>query len=132
VDIDADRAAGLARSLAGQFGAGRVSVGSPAEQSLLLAAADGVINATPIGMAHHPGSPVAVADLRADLWVADLVYRPADTALLAAARAAGAPTLPGVPMSVYQAVAAFELFTGLAADPGAMLADSAELLRTGG
>jgi shikimate dehydrogenase len=82
-------------------------------------------------MNHHPGSPVAPADLRPDLWVADLVYRPADTALLQAARATGAATLPGATMSVHQAVAAFQLFTGSPADPGAMLADSAELLRAG-
>ncbi|WP_328475874.1 shikimate dehydrogenase [Actinoplanes sp. NBC_00393] len=131
VDLDAGRVAALVRALAGQFGADRVSAGTPAGQSALLAAADGVINATPVGMAHHPGLPVAAADLRADLWVADLVYRPADTALLQAARAVGAATLPGAPMSVYQAVAAFELFTGVPADPGAMLADSASLLRAG-
>jgi shikimate dehydrogenase len=126
VDVDADRAT----ALADRFGP-RVTTGRPPELSDLLAGADGVINATPVGMHHHPGSPVAAADLRPGLWVADLVYRPADTALLQAARATGAATLPGVPMSVYQAVAAFQLFTGLSADPGAMLADSAELLRAG-
>jgi shikimate dehydrogenase len=127
VDVDRRRALTLADRLGP-----RVSVASPAGVSDLLATADGVINATPVGMDHHPGSPVATADLRAGMWVADLVYRPADTALLRAARGVGAPTLPGVPMSVYQAVAAFELFTGRPADPGAMSADSAELLRTGG
>ncbi|GGN12278.1 shikimate dehydrogenase [Actinoplanes campanulatus] len=131
VDLDPDRAAALARTLTGRFGAGRVTTGAPADQSDLLATADGVINATPTGMAHHPGSPVAATDLRPELWVADLVYRPADTALLQAARAVGAPTLPGAPMSVHQAVAAFALFTGRPADPAAMLAHSAELLRLG-
>jgi shikimate dehydrogenase len=131
VDLDQDRAAGLARTLSGRFGTGRVGTGTPDGQSDLLATADGVINATPTGMAHHPGSPVAPTDLRPGLWVADLVYRPADTALLRAARATGAETLPGAAMSVHQAVAAFQLFTGRAADPGAMLAHSAELLRTG-
>jgi shikimate dehydrogenase len=128
VDVDESRAA----ELAARLGAGRVSTGTPSSLSALLAGADGVINATPVGMDHHPGSPVAATDLRPDLWVADLVYRPADTALLQAARAVGAATLPGVPMSVYQAVAAFHLFTGVSADPAAMLADSAELLRTVG
>ncbi|GIE29684.1 shikimate dehydrogenase (NADP(+)) [Actinoplanes italicus] len=132
VDVDPDRADILTRTLAARFGSARVTTGVPGEQSDLLAGADGVINATPTGMAHHPGTPVDPADLRPGLWVADLVYRPADTELLKAARAAGAPTLPGAPMSVHQAVAAFELFTGVPADPGAMLADSAELLRTGG
>ena len=131
VDLDGARATGLAEALAGEFGAERVSVGAPDELAGLLAKAEGVINATPVGMAHHPGSPIAAADLRADLWVADLVYRPSDTALLQAARAAGAATLPGTGMSAYQAVAAFEHFTGVPADADAMLADSAELLRSG-
>jgi shikimate dehydrogenase len=131
VDLDGARAAGLAATLAGEFGATRVSAGSPGELTGLLANASGVINATPIGMSHHPGSPVPASDLRPDLWVADIVYLPSDTALLRAARAAGAATLPGTGMSVYQAVAAFEHFTGVPADADAMLADSAELLRTG-
>jgi shikimate dehydrogenase len=131
VDLDGAKATGLAATLAGEFGAMRVSTGSPGELTGLLAKASGVINATPIGMAHHPGSPVPVSDLRPDLWVADIVYLPSDTALLQAARAAGAATLPGTGMSAYQAVAAFEHFTGLPADADAMLADSAELLRTG-
>jgi shikimate dehydrogenase len=131
VDLDAAKAAGLAEALAGEFGAGRVSTGTPGELTGLLARAEGVINATPIGMAHHPGCPVPASDLRKDLWVADIVYLPSDTALLRAARAVGAATLPGTGMSAYQAVAAFECFTGLKADADAMLADSAELLRTG-
>ena len=56
----------------------------------LLAGAQGLINTTPIGMAHHPGSPIPDSQLRSDLWVADVVYRPIDTALLQAARAVGA------------------------------------------
>jgi shikimate dehydrogenase len=101
------------------------------ELPAVLAKADGVVNTTPVGMARHPGSPVAEADLRADLWVADIVYRPAETPLVRAARAVGAPTLSGVGMSVFQAVAAFEVFTGRAADAEAMLAHAAELLRSG-
>ena len=79
-------------------------------------------------MSHHPGSPVPESDLRADLWVADVVYRPTDTALLMAAERVGARTLNGGGMNVFQAVAAFEYFTGVTADVDAMLADSAELL----
>jgi shikimate dehydrogenase len=131
VDIDTTRARRLAGLLAGEFGDDRIAVGAPAELSALLAGADGLINTTPMGMAHHPGSPAPVDVLRPDLWVADIVYRPTDTALLRAARVAGARTLPGTGMSVYQAVAAFEHFTGVPADPEAMLADSEELLRNG-
>jgi shikimate dehydrogenase len=131
VDTDGTRAGRLAGILTKQFGADRITVSSHERLSGVLAEADGVVNATPIGMAHHPGSPIAQSDLRADLWVADIVYRPADTALLRAARALGAPTLHGGGMNAYQATAAFELFTGRPADAGAMLAHSAELFDSG-
>jgi shikimate dehydrogenase len=130
VDVDGAKATRLAGVLAAEFGPERISVGTPGDLAALLANATGVINTTPVGMAHHPGSPIAAAHLRSDMWVADIVYRPADTALLQAARAAGAATLPGGGMSAYQAIAAFEHFTGVPADAAAMLADSAELLRS--
>jgi shikimate dehydrogenase len=131
IDLDGARVTRLADVLAAEFGADRVVVGAPDDLSAVLAKADGVVNATPVGMAHHPGSPVPHTDLRKDLWVADIVYRPVDTALLRAARAIGAPTLHGGGMNAYQAVAAFELFTGRPADPEAMIAHSAELVRSG-
>jgi shikimate dehydrogenase len=128
VDADVTRAGRLASTLAKEFGADRITASTRESLSGLLAKANGVVNATPVGMAHHPGSPVPEADLRADMWVADIVYRPVDTTLLRAARAIGAPTLHGGSMSVYQATAAFELFTGRPADTEAMLAHSDELL----
>lgn len=131
VDIDRERATRLTAVLGAEFGADRIVVCAVEELSTVLATADGVVNTTPVGMARHPGSPVAVTDLRKDLWVADIVYRPAETALVRAAGAVGAQTLSGVGMSVFQAVAAFEVFTGRPADAEAMLAHSAELLRSG-
>jgi shikimate dehydrogenase len=128
VDLDVRKAEHLAHALGREFGSDRVSVGAPEDLTGLLAAAEGVINTTPVGMAHHPGSPIPVADLRPDLWVADIVYRPTDTDLLRAARAAGAPTLNGMGMATFQAAAAFEYFTGATANVDAMLADSAELI----
>lgn len=130
LDVDRVRATRLAGLLGAEFGGDRISAGEAHDLPAVLAKADGVVNATPLGMEHHPGSPVPGSALRPDLWVADIVYRPADTELLRAARAVGAPTLPGVGMSVYQAVAAFEIFTGRPADADAMLAHSDELLRS--
>ena len=66
--------------------------------------------------------------LRRDLWLADIVYRPLDTALLRAAREAGCPVLSGAGMAVHQAADAFELITGRPADRGAMLRDFDELV----
>ena len=58
--------------------------------------ADGLVNATPVGMAKYPGHAArSGARSERDLWVADIVYFPAETALLRAAAAAGCQTLPG-------------------------------------
>ena len=131
LDVDVTRANQLADTLASEFGRGRIGVSPVDDLSVALAKANGLVNATPMGMAHQPGSPVLDADLRSDMWVADIVYRPVDTALLRAARAVGAPTLHGGGMNVYQAVGAFELFTGRPADAAAMLVHSTFLLESG-
>ena len=55
-------------------------------------------------------------------WVADIVYFPPETELLRRARALGCRTLAGTGMAVFQAVRAFELFTGIAPDRDAMAA----------
>jgi shikimate dehydrogenase len=78
--------------------------------------ADGVVNATPMGMAAHPGSAVPSDLLRSDLWIADIVYFPLETQFLHAARLAGCRTLDGGGMAVFQAARAFEIFTGRKAD----------------
>ncbi|MDQ3574637.1 MAG: shikimate dehydrogenase [Actinomycetota bacterium] len=75
--------------------------------------ADLVVNATPIGMAGHPaGPPVDPALLSRGQVVIDLVYHPAVTPLLAAARERGAVAAGGLGMLVHQAAHAFRLWTG--------------------
>ena len=116
VDIDATRAIRLAANLNTHFGAGR----AVASTASAITSADGLVNATPVGMAIHPGMPVARESLRSDLWVADIVYFPLETELLRAARALGCRTLAGGGMAVLQAAAAFRLFTGRTADVARM------------
>jgi shikimate dehydrogenase len=82
--------------------------------------ADGLVNATPVGMSKHPGLPIDPALLESRHWVADVVYFPLETELIRRARALGCPVLSGGGMAVYQAVRAFELFTGRKADVEAM------------
>lgn len=113
-DVDAQRAQRLAGRLAALFGAGRVVVAADAAGP--VAEADGVINATPVGMAGHPGLPIPAALLRPALWVAEIIYVPLETALLRRARGLGCRTMDGGGMAVFQAVEAFRLFTGRAAD----------------
>lgn len=117
-DLDPARGGALIARCAALFGDERVSIGTDLEAS--LASADGLIHATPTGMYGHPGIALAPALLRCDLWVAEVVYFPLETALLRAARAAGCPTLDGSGMAVHQAVEAFRLFSRLEPDPERM------------
>jgi shikimate dehydrogenase len=75
-----------------------------------------LIHATPTGMDKFPGTPLPETLLRRELWVAEIVYFPLDTALLRAARTRGCATVDGGTMAVGQAIGAFELFAGLKAD----------------
>ncbi|WP_328672545.1 shikimate dehydrogenase [Streptomyces sp. NBC_00328] len=132
VDAVPDRAASLAAALNGHFGEGRAAASVPDTLAPLLAGADGVVHATPTGMAAHPGLPFPAALLRPGLWVAEVVYRPLETELLRTARTAGCATLDGGGMAAFQAADAFRLFTGREPDTARMLADIAELAGAAG
>ena len=88
--------------------------------SVLLPGSDGVVHCTPTGMAEHPGLPFDAALLHPGLWVADIVYRPLNTALLNAARQVGCRTIDGGHMAVHQATTAFQLITGITPDADRM------------
>ncbi len=118
VDIDAARAKTLAATLNAQFGAGRAVAGDVRA----IDTADGVVNATPVGMTKHPGLPIPRQSLRRELWVADVVYFPLETELLRVARTLGCRTMSGGGMAVFQAAEAFRLFTGRNADVARMIA----------
>lgn len=133
LDADESRAAGLASSLAPAFRGHHIEHAPLAGLPGALAGADGLVHATPTGMAAYPGIAVPVEALRPGLWVADIVYRPLETELVRAARKAGCPTLDGGMMAVFQAADAFRLFTGTEPDADRMLADFERLtaLETG-
>ncbi len=114
VDADVRRAESLATKLGAHFAERRIKAVTDLRRA--VSKADGVLNATPMGMAAHPGSAVPSDLLRSDLWVADIVYFPMETELLRAARAMGCRTLDGGGMVVLQAARAFEIFTGRKAD----------------
>ncbi len=118
VDRDHGRAEALARRVAGNH-PGR-SVASAADLASAVKRADGLIHATPVGMAAHPGLAFDPSLLRPEMWVVEIVYFPLETELLRAARARGCRTLDGGGMMVWQAVGAFEQFTGIRPDAGRM------------
>jgi shikimate dehydrogenase len=118
VDVEEKRARTLADQMGARHGANRLAVTSDGRAA--VSHADGVVNATPIGMAHHPGTPFPPDWLKPRQWLMDVIYIPAETELLAAARAIGCRVMNGGGMAVFQAVRAFELFTGQPADAARM------------
>ncbi len=114
-DRDAAKAAALAKALALHGGA-RPCGG--AEQA--LDGAHGLVNATAVGMSPNRDAPAPISLLRRDLWVADAVYQPLWTPLLAAARELGAKVMTGRELALDQALDAFELFTGRHASASVM------------
>ena len=119
------RAEHLAAELNARFGEGHAfAVKDPADS---LPFADGLIHATPMGMPAHPGMPVKADLLEQRHWVADIVYMPLVTELLATAAQKGCRTLPGGGMTVFQAVGAFRLFCGREPDAERMTAHFTEI-----
>jgi len=82
----------------------------------VLAQADILVNATSVGMSPNSSeTPVSPDLLRPSLTVFDIVYNPIKTRLLREAEAAGAKTISGIDMLVWQGALAFELWTGVKA-----------------
>ena len=124
-DPDSARASGLAESMGRHFPDATVEPGHDLEQT--TAGASGLIHATPTGMAKYPGLPLPAHLLQPALWVAEIVYFPLNTELLQTARRIGCRVLDGGGMAVFQAVKAFELFTGIEPDAGRMQRHFADL-----
>jgi shikimate dehydrogenase len=106
-DVDAPRAAALARELGGQS----LAPGKEGDCPATI-----LINATPVGMAPQVDDiPISPDLLERFSLVMDIVYRPLQTRLLKEAAARGAATIDGLKMLLHQATAQFELWTGQAA-----------------
>ena len=127
VDIDPAKAQRVADALSIRFVEGRVRASR--DVVAVMSDADGLVNTTPIGMDEYPGTPLPVATLRSDLWVAEIIYFPPETALLRAARSLGCRTVDGGGMAIFQGTEAFRLFTGIPPDPDVFLATFASLGR---
>ncbi len=99
--------------LAGRAGA-VVPAATPGATASAVARADLIVNATPVGMAPSDGLPFDLdpAGLSADSFVVDLIYAPASTALLSAARQRGATTANGLGMLIHQAARQVAIWTG--------------------
>jgi shikimate dehydrogenase len=100
-----------ARALAGQFGADVHPVAWDAIRDLMPRAGL-LVNTTSLGTHGQPVLDIDVGLLPSHAVVADLVYVPLETPLLAAARARGLKTADGLGMLLHQAVRGFELWFG--------------------
>jgi shikimate dehydrogenase len=104
---------------------------APVVSHAQAAAADAavVVNATPVGMGDTARDvPVPVEVLHRGQVVADLVYHPLETALLAGARERGAAVVDGLGMLVHQAALQVERWTGEVAPVAVMRAAAAGAL----
>ncbi len=113
-DPDPDKLLTLVSGLQSVFGPERAIAGVDLDAATRIA--DGIVNATPIGMAKQPGIPLPARLIDARHWVADIVYFPLETELLHEARGRGCKVLDGSGMAIHQAAEALEIFTGLQAD----------------
>jgi shikimate dehydrogenase len=129
VDSDSARAVALAGELNKHYGGVRASGRSDAAAA--LQGATGLVHATPTGMDKLPGLPLPAQLLRRELFVAEIVYFPLETALLKAARSLGCRVVDGGTMAVGQAIGAFEHFTGRKADPARVDAHFRRLIAAG-
>ena len=118
--MSAERAQELAQVLSAQYGATAAQATTITPE--LVPQIDGIVNATPVGMAKLPGTPFPLDLIESRLWVVDIIYFPIETELLKAARLKGCRVASGAGMAVFQAVAAFELITGLRPDSEALKA----------
>ena len=118
VNRTADKAAQLAAEVAARFPAVHIIQRLPHDP------VDLVLNATSLGLKAGDPSPLAEDWLKSHrpLRVYDMIYRPAETALLRAARTAGCQTANGLGMLLYQGAAALELWSGRTAPAAIMRA----------
>jgi shikimate dehydrogenase len=107
----ANRTLDRAQALADQFGASVHPVAWDAVEGLLPGAGL-LVNTTSLGMHGQPALNIDLGLLPSHAVVADLVYVPLETPLLAAARARGLQTADGLGMLLHQAVRGFELWFG--------------------
>ncbi|WP_440953966.1 shikimate dehydrogenase [Methanosarcina sp. Mfa9] len=107
------RAVELAEDISAAKLPGKVKGTGLHELGTLIRETDILINTTTLGMHPHRDASIAEAeDLHPDLTVFDIVYNPLETKLLKDAKAAGAKTVSGALMLVYQGAEAFRLWTG--------------------
>jgi shikimate dehydrogenase len=113
-DKDQQRAQTLAAELSGHFNAVQCEAAKDVTDAVRGTA--GAVNASPVGMLGYSGTPVPEDVIASNQWIADAVYTPLETQLIASARRKSCAVMTGGGMCVHQAAEAFRLFTGVSPD----------------
>lgn len=121
-----DPSPGMAEALVAIAGTRARSV-SMEDSTEAIRAADGLVNATALGMGGHPGSAFAADLIGTQGWAFDAVYTPTDTAFLRACEARGLAILSGFDLFRFMAMETFRVYTGFTSDPAATLPKLATL-----
>ncbi len=121
-DTSADRAKDLAKRLGPC-----ATIVSSDRWSETIKGADGLVNATPLGMAYNPGSAFAADLIGAQAWAFDAVYTPTDTQFLTDCSHAGLTTLTGFDLFQHMAIRSFQTYTGISPNPNVTLPNLAVL-----
>lgn len=112
-----DTSGELAEGLVGQLSGGSMKVRSAGPDLVAeMRMANGLINATPVGMFQYPGNPFPLAGFDSQQWAFDAVYTPENTEFLDTCRKRGMRTLSGFYLFLYQGLDAFARFTGIVAE----------------
>lgn len=128
VDRDTVRAKALATELSGIDPTVQIAAWPVAEDA--ARGAQGLVNATPVGMVGHAGTPLKAAAMNDVEWAFDAVYTPSDTEFLTLVAGQGGQIMSGWDLFFYQGIHAWAHFSGASLDAdalrAALLADRAE------
>ena len=120
VDHDPERAEALAEALRPVAPDTALTIWTDAEAA--AQGAQGLINATPVGMVGYDGTPLVRAAMAGADWAFDAVYTPSDTQFLTDAAASGLDVISGWELFFHQGVDAWGHFVGTELDQSALRA----------
>ncbi len=83
----------------------------------IVRAADGLVNASPLGMKEHPGSAFPADWINMQTWCFDAVYTPMNTPFMQVAKGAGFRCLSGFDLFKHMAIQSFAAYSGLKVSP---------------
>ena len=115
-----DPAPGVAKELAEKVG-GPVRAVASRDAFQATEAADGLVNASALGMGDDRRSAFPLEAIGPQSWAFDAVYTPTRTTFLRAAQAQGLPTLSGFDLFRHMILGSFEAYSGITPDTDAML-----------